>query len=224
MLSLRALIAGRSAVTRAAPAAAAALTTARRTKVTWTATPPSTETHHLVGYHGTTTKNLSAIQAEGFKPAKTGENFGRGSQAGKGVYATTSMESAKLFAAQSAGESTSAGRVASLWLSKDAPAVRATMPSAAFYKPQLYTAFHEEHTEAHEMSLGPTKVPHAGKRDTGTTTLLTQRALDDQNVEYLGHAGPEMQRTEVAQILADLPADTAKKWAHMRKTGRKKPP
>jgi hypothetical protein len=70
--------------------------------------------------------------------------------------------------------------------------MRQEMSTAAFYKPRLYTAFHDEYPEAHEMSLGPTKVPNAGTRDTGTTTLHAQRALEDPNVEYFAHAGPEM--------------------------------
>jgi hypothetical protein len=216
---------GSSSSTRAvSPVLSALVTTAKRTKVTWTGAKPSIADLEHVGDHGTTSAAVSSMQAEGIKPAKTGSNFAGGSQGGPGLYLSDHPSAAAFFAANASHDNPALlAQLVSFYRKKGA-GKRAPVPSSAFYNPPALRAIHGENASTHELDLGSTKLPPEIRgSSSGSTTLLTQHAIDDPHVEYFAVPHAPMPRTASEALMAKLSPEWAKQFAAWRNGGRKPP-
>lgn len=190
----------------------------KRDKVTFVEKLPPGEFESL-GEHGSSDINIKAMEEHGINPNLTGKNFGKGSQGGPGLYVTTNKDASDMFAANaSIGKKNSQPQKIDIFAEKSEKRKSVIMPEKTFYNPEKIREFSKQNHEAHDIDLGETKKPPelGGK---GKTTLITQRGIEDPNVNYYAIKQPKKPQEEAFKTISKLSENTQKKFAHMRKTG-----
>jgi hypothetical protein len=153
--------------------------------------------YEFVGFHGTTRWAVESIEANGIDTGLSGKYRGGISAAGPGLYTTDQPDVALHYARRAAlGEphafdlDTQPQVIAVYRAVADTPQTAEVPPSIQGMREET-EAFRTEHP-AHEYKLGETPAPRklAQQGIVGHTTLLSDTALSDPAVRYIGVALP----------------------------------